>query len=165
MKTITTKKFDKNANSTLDTACPVSTTICACGNAKKASKPTCTLCSFLEYIKGTKDTIPTKICACGNLKKPGALCCSECDKALRFYLDIRAKDKGFNKVKFLESIRKNHGIGIAGKCSLCGGNYIFGGNNPQPVIDDYDARCCERCDAEIVLPARLNHIKKYGRVY
>lgn len=165
MKTITTRKFDKKANSTLVTAKPVSATICACGNAKKASKPTCTFCSFIEYIRGTKETIPTNVCACGNLKDSGELSCPECDKALRYYLDICAKHEGLNKAEFLKSIRENRGIGVAGKCSLCGGNYIFGGNNPQPVIDDYDACCCERCDAEIVTPARFRHIKKFGRAY
>ena len=144
---------------------PVSTTICKCGNTKKVSKPTCSFCSWGEWIRGTKKTISTKVCACGNPKEAGALSCDVCDKALRHYLERRAKWASFDKTKFLEHIRKNHGIGVAGKCSLCDENYIFGGNNPQPVIDDYDARCCDRCCEEIVGPARDNHIRKYGRAY
>lgn len=144
---------------------PANAEVCACGNVKKASKPTCTYCSYIQYIRGTKDTIPTRFCACGNSKKQGALSCSVCAKALQYYLERRTKYEGLNKAKFLKSIRKNHGIGVAGKCSLCDGNYIFGGNNPQPIIDDYDARCCDRCNDTIVSPARINHIKKYGRAY
>lgn len=143
----------------------VSTAVCECGSTKKASKPTCNMCSFIEYIRGTKHTIPTKTCACGNSKGAGALCCSVCDKSLSLYLDHRVKYEGLNKAKFLKSMRKDHGIGVAGKCSLCEGNYIFGGNNPQPVIDDYDARCCDVCNDTVVTPARFNQIKKYGRAY
>ena len=144
---------------------PVPATICECGNTKKASKPTCTLCSFIQYIRGTKDTIPTKVCACGNSKKAKELSCAVCNKALRYYLDQRVKCEGLNRTKFIQSAYKVHGIGVAGKCSLCDGNYIYGGNNPQPVIDDYDARCCEKCNTEIVMPARFSHITKYRRAY
>jgi len=140
-------------------------TVCACGNSKRASKPTCTICSFVQYIRGTKETIPTKVCACGSPKEAGLLCCPVCNEALNHYLERRAKYESLNKTKFLKSMRKNHGIGVAGKCSLCDGNYIFGGNNPQPVIDNYDARCCDRCDGTVVWQARINHIRKYGRAY
>lgn len=93
------------------------------------------------------------------------MCCPVCDKTLQYYLERRAKREGLNKTKFLRYIRKDHGIGIAGKCSLCDGNYIFGGNNPQPVIDDYDARCCDRCSDSVVLLGRINHIRIHGRAY
>jgi hypothetical protein len=43
-----------------------------------------------------------------------------------------------------------HGI-----CSLCGGPYDRYGHNPQPVKDDVDARCCDVCNATVVIPARL----------
>ena len=138
----------------------VSATTCKCGNAKKASKLICTSCSFIQYIRGTKDTIPTKTCACGNSKQAGVLSCAVCEKALRWYLDRRAKYEGFNQARFIKYINKDHGIGIAGKCSLCYGNYIFGGNNPQPVIDDYDARCCDKCNFEIILPTRFNEFAR-----
>lgn len=29
------------------------------------------------------------------------------------------------------------------------------GNNPWPVVKDNDARCCNRCDASVVIPARI----------
>ena len=168
---ISTGKVDNNIFTTPETKTntnaknSVSATICECGNAKRASKQTCSFCSFCEWIRGTGDTIPTEVCACGNSKKAGALSCEICDKALCYYLEHRVKYEGLDKARFLKHIRKNNGIGVAGKCSLCDGNYIFGGNNPQPVIDDYDARCCEQCDVEIVVPARINHIKRYGRAY
>jgi len=140
-------------------------TVCACGRSKREDKPTCTLCSFYQYIRGTKETIPTKVCACGNNKRAGDLCCSVCDISLHHYLEYRSKCVGLNKAEFLESMRKDHGIGVAGECSLCDGNYIFGGNNPQPVIDDYDARCCDRCNGMVVSQARASHFRKYGRAY
>jgi len=47
------------------------------------------------------------------------------------------------------------------RCSICGGlvepwpgGHGFG-NNPQPVRPDINDRCCNRCNAEIVIPARL----------
>ena len=166
---ISTGKVDNNFNKVKTKAKtnaknPAAANICECGNTKRAYKPTCSFCSFCEWIRGTGDTIPTKICACGNPKKAGALSCDVCDKALRRYLDRRVKFEGLDRNKLIRSINK-HGIGVSGKCSLCGENYIFGGNNPQPVIDDYDARCCDKCDDEIVGPARINHIKRYGRAY
>ena len=165
MKVIIPKKLDLKDNSNVSTKNTAPAKVCACGNAKKASKPTCTLCSFYQYIRGTKETIATEVCACGSPKEAGELSCSVCDKALNNYLERREKYEGFNKTKFMKSIRKDHGIGVAGKCSLCDGNYIFGGNNPQPVIDDYDARCCDGCSDTVVSAARINHIKKYGRAY
>jgi len=143
----------------------VSTTVCDCGNSKPASNPTCVICSWANNIRGTKETISTKVCACGNSKGAGTLCCSVCDATLKDYLERRAKWEGLNKASFLKHLRKNHGIGVAGKCSLCDGNYILGGNNPQPVIDDYDARCCDRCNYTVVLEARDIHLRKYGRAY
>ena len=49
-----------------------------------------------------------------------------------------------------------------GICSLCGGVYDHYGNNPMPLIDDFDARCCDRCNEEKVVPARcriMDHLK------
>jgi len=156
----TSNKHNPETNSSTNTS--ASPTVCACGNTKRTYKPTCTFCSFIEYIRGTKDTIPTMICACGSFKEPGALSCSACNKALENYLELRIKNEGkyFNKTKFMKCIHKNHGIGVAGKCSLCGENYIFGGNNPQPVIDDFDARCCETCDKTVVISARVAAMKE-----
>ena len=117
----------------------VSATTCECGNEKKASKPTCTFCSFLHYIRSTKETIATDICACSNHKQIGELCCVKCKISLEWYLDLRTKQEGLDRKKFWQTLNRQ-GIGVAGKCSLCEGNYIFGGNNPKPVINDYDAR-------------------------
>ena len=165
MKTITTRRPDLKTNGTANTRYPLSATLCECGNTKGASNLTCSVCSFYQWIRGTNDTIPTKVCACGSPKKAGALSCDVCDKALQQYLERRSKREGLNKSRFLKSIRQGHGIGVSGKCSLCDDNYIFGGNNPQPVIDDYDARCCDKCSDTVVVSARINHIKKYGRPY
>ena len=152
---------------TMDSKTAKLTSLCACGNPKRASKQICTTCSFLQYIKSTNYTIPTKVCACGSPKKPGALCCTVCDGALQNYIETRTKREGanFSKAQLKKYMNKRQGIGVAGKCSLCDGNYIFGGNNPQPILDDYDARCCDDCNHAVVAPVRFDNIKKYGRAY
>ena len=37
-------------------------------------------------------------------------------------------------------------------CSICGKEYVGWGNNAQPVND---GRCCDRCNLDYVIPARL----------
>ncbi len=47
------------------------------------------------------------------------------------------------------------------KCCICGceithpliKNYL--GNNPCPVTTDPNKRCCDKCNAEVVIPARI----------
>jgi len=42
------------------------------------------------------------------------------------------------------------------KCVLCNDIFIGGyGNNPDPVVKEWSARCCDACNASIVLPARV----------
>ena len=52
------------------------------------------------------------------------------------------------------------------KCAICGNNLVpFGlevidpemvwGNNPEPVINDASARCCDRCNMDMVIPMRM----------
>ena len=118
-----------------------------------------------NYFRGTKETIPTTVCSCGNPKPSGVLCCDTCIDALEYYLYLRAMREGLDLEKFFENMWDDYGVGVAGKCSLCNGNYIFGGNNPQPVINDYNARCCERCNEEIVKPERIKNLYKIGRAY
>ena len=38
-------------------------------------------------------------------------------------------------------------------CCLCGGEFGGYGNNPAPLKDS--GECCDRCNAEKVIPARL----------
>ncbi len=40
------------------------------------------------------------------------------------------------------------------KCVLCGGDYKGYGNNPEPVKPYSDGQCCDKCNWEVVLPAR-----------
>jgi len=42
-----------------------------------------------------------------------------------------------------------------GICCVCGGRYTLYGNNPAPLTEDKDARCCTRCDYLYVIPARF----------
>jgi len=41
------------------------------------------------------------------------------------------------------------------KCSICEGPVDGYGHNPDPVIPDYDKRCCSICNDTVVIPVRL----------
>ena len=43
-------------------------------------------------------------------------------------------------------------------CCICGKKFTGWGNNPWPVVKDEDARCCDDCDATVVIPARIAQI-------
>ena len=45
------------------------------------------------------------------------------------------------------------------KCCLCGKIITGWGNNPWPVDKDPDHECCDRCNAEKVIPARITAIE------
>ena len=34
------------------------------------------------------------------------------------------------------------------------------GNNPWPVNEDSEARCCDECNMTVVIPARIKNMKK-----
>ena len=42
-----------------------------------------------------------------------------------------------------------------GTCCICGKEYTHFGNNPYPLTDDEEARCCKSCDFQYVIPARI----------
>ncbi|MDR0384434.1 MAG: hypothetical protein LBH47_03885 [Christensenellaceae bacterium] len=52
------------------------------------------------------------------------------------------------------------------KCCLCGKKcYGWGdrkqyGNNPSPLADKRE-NCCDKCNAELVIPARLDENRKF----
>lgn len=46
---------------------------------------------------------------------------------------------------------------IQHKCSLCEEMFTGYGHNPQPLIDDINARCCDDCNANLVIVARLGN--------
>lgn len=39
-------------------------------------------------------------------------------------------------------------------CSICGEEYFGWGHNAKPIVDD--GRCCAKCNANFVIPARLD---------
>jgi hypothetical protein len=41
------------------------------------------------------------------------------------------------------------------KCSICNTKYIGQGNNPQPVLNNSNKRCCNACHWDVVVPRRL----------
>lgn len=46
------------------------------------------------------------------------------------------------------------------KCCICGEEFEGYGNNPAPVVEDEDARCCDGCNLASVIPARFDEIMK-----
>jgi hypothetical protein len=45
-------------------------------------------------------------------------------------------------------------------CSICRVAYTGWGNNAWPIND---GRCCDRCNQDQVIPARLDRMRKTGR--
>jgi hypothetical protein len=45
-------------------------------------------------------------------------------------------------------------------CCICGKEFEGWGNDPCPVVMDEKAKCCDKCDMEVVLPARIKAMKK-----
>lgn len=45
------------------------------------------------------------------------------------------------------------------KCCLCGNLYIGYGNNPYPLSLNESDKCCNDCNMNLVLPARIIGIK------
>ena len=44
-------------------------------------------------------------------------------------------------------------------CCICGAEIKGYGNNPAPVVLDEGARCCDECNATVVIPARIEMSK------
>lgn len=40
-------------------------------------------------------------------------------------------------------------------CCLCGSKYSGMGNNPAPLQRGKNARCCDKCNREIIIPLRF----------
>lgn len=45
-------------------------------------------------------------------------------------------------------------------CCLCGQMFIGYGNNPWPLSHDIEERCCDDCNSEKVIPARLAQMRR-----
>lgn len=45
-------------------------------------------------------------------------------------------------------------------CCICGEELKGHGHNPWPVIKEEDARCCYKCNATFVIPARIKLSKR-----
>jgi len=45
------------------------------------------------------------------------------------------------------------------KCCLCDAEFIGGfGNNPDPLMKRWNAQCCNACNTNLVIPARLKQV-------
>ena len=49
-----------------------------------------------------------------------------------------------------------------GTCSICGGAYLHGGNNPHPFPTSNGERACHECDNRFVTPARMLDVSHPG---
>lgn len=46
-------------------------------------------------------------------------------------------------------------------CCICGKEFIGYGNNPYPVVEHpLGNRCCDKCNDEVVIPARLKKMQE-----
>lgn len=45
------------------------------------------------------------------------------------------------------------------KCCFCGKEFHGYGNNPAPVINDKDAKCCDSCNWKVVVPRRKREVQ------
>ena len=114
-----------------------------------------------QTMKQTKER-----CVCGNRMTAGALACAACNEDLSYSIARRMSPNGnvltimgeITLKEFIESIRQ-HGIGDVGTCAICNGRYVLWGNNPRPVVTEDGARCCHRCNDEVVIPARMQEME------
>ena len=61
------------------------------------------------------------------------------------------KDDYFKNINMEKVFRNRH---AKVKCCFCGKEIVWNrGNNPEPVEDE-EKRCCNICNAKIVIPAR-----------
>jgi len=109
--------------------------------------------------KMKKSVTKKRKCDCGNPKSHDEMSCEECSLDLNYIVGtnpsiVYMMPGGITVSEFLKSVKK-HGVDPVGTCAICEVKYIRGGNNPNPVITDDDARCCRRCYNEIVIPARF----------
>jgi len=54
----------------------------------------------------------------------------------------------------------NDEITETGACSICGRPYEHFGNNPEP-LKTFEERCCDACNHEYVIPARIGKPARY----
>ena len=45
------------------------------------------------------------------------------------------------------------------KCCICGKKVEGWGNSPWPVSTEKEARCCDKCNMDKVIPARMKMLK------
>ena len=50
------------------------------------------------------------------------------------------------------------------ECAICDEWFRGWGNNPAPVTEDPEARCCGECNAMVVIPVRM-YLMTTGKTY
>lgn len=91
------------------------------------------------------------------VQREGARCCTECDR--EYVIPARCG----MKVKIPQKSRKIENNEFEKQCCICGCQVEGIGHNPSPVIKRKGAVCCNMCDANVVLPARLKEMRAKDR--
>lgn len=74
------------------------------------------------------------------------------EQAWKVYNFVNEWKKGnFGEVDLQSALDKH----FDKKCCICGKEFTGWGNNPWPIVDEEDARCCDNCNMMYVVPARL----------
>jgi len=43
-------------------------------------------------------------------------------------------------------------------CVICKNSFSGWGNNPEPIINMSEGKCCDKCNATVVIPKRLEDL-------
>jgi hypothetical protein len=72
------------------------------------------------------------------------------DNLLKARMVVEVDDEDFDNVEFdAETMMPEK------QCVICGGPYIGYGHNPEPIFPMSRGRCCDVCNATVVIPYRL----------
>lgn len=105
------------------------------------------------------ENVATCTCECGNLMLSSDTACKSCMRDLK----NRIKKDTADEAKINEFLKAVKSIGSVGKCAICGENYVWGGYNPSPVIEDKEFRCCSYCNDNEVMTARFEAVVSKAR--
>lgn len=64
-------------------------------------------------------------------------------------------DRKLSDEEILEALATKYTGAPHFKCSICGQFFAGYGNNPYPVTKEEGDRCCDACNSEQVIPARI----------
>ena len=108
---------------------------------------------------GNRKAIHREVCTCGNPTNRGGYVCDNCaDDCVAWFMLYDGDNQEYFEYVFRQPIDST------GQCAICEKNYILGGYNPHPVVDEKKARCCTHCNNTIVIPERMKRICQIAKV-